>query len=154
MNKKATKQLSADALAYLAGIVDGEGCLTLNFKKPGPKSGRRGCHRIVVHVSNTNKAVIEHILRVTGIGRVHPFVAETDRNRKARWQWAAWSNQAIEFLKLIQPWLIVKKEQCRLLIEFSKLLKNQAKNYLSEAEWQAQTAICSQIRLLNRKGIL
>lgn len=56
------KTLNVEEAAYLAGIVDGEGTITLASKNKGQN------RRLAITVSNTDRELLEWILKVVGVG--------------------------------------------------------------------------------------
>ncbi|MFN4218196.1 MAG: LAGLIDADG family homing endonuclease [Candidatus Bipolaricaulia bacterium] len=61
---KRVRALTAAESAYLAGLIDGEGTITLARKY-------KGAHRhLLVSISNTERPVLEWVQRVIGAGRI------------------------------------------------------------------------------------
>lgn len=61
---KSVRALTAAECAYLAGLIDGEGTITLTRKY-------KGAHRhLLVSISNTERPVLEWVQRVIGAGRI------------------------------------------------------------------------------------
>lgn len=87
----------ADA-AYLAGLVDGEGTVTLTRRH------RRENRRITVSISNTEIDLLLFAQRVTGVGLVTRKCRYSARHAPA-YAWAAWGRQALDVLRQIQPWM-------------------------------------------------
>ena len=94
--------------AYLAGLVDGEGCITLR------------CDRVtytpVLFVANTNVSVIKWAKRTTNIGyvRQHPRKG----NRKQLWIWAVYrTGDVLALLRQLKPFLKVKERHVALLLK-------------------------------------
>ncbi len=64
MQYKQVKNLKPAHAAYIAGIIDGEGTVTLSRRN-------RDKHRgLAVTVSNTEMAILNHILTTTGVGKI------------------------------------------------------------------------------------
>lgn len=145
--------LSLKQRAYIAGYVDGEGCITLS-KKKDPEMRLGYCFRPHVHVANTHHKSLLIMQRWTGLGNLCHVREETDRNRKERWQWQMWSQQARQLLESILPFLIVKKERAKILLEFMRRCRRQpGKMGLSKREQQFQVRTNLRIKTLNRKGL-
>lgn len=140
--KKMSKaQKRRTILAYTAGLVDGEGCIKISINKPNKKNGGKlDKHYLDVNVTNTNKEVIYWLKNEFG-GSVYTTYGECQgKKHKQIWRWTIVSNQAKDFLKLIYPYFIIKKEQAKLGIEFQKNKKymNQQKLdfQLKEIAWR------------------
>ena len=148
------RPLSETQKAYLAGIIDGEGCITVT-KKRGPKSGRLGyCYRPVVHVANTHEGVLKTLHLWTGLGRVNKF-DDARKNRKARFQWFIWSNQAKQIILAIRPYLVIKTDQAKVFLKFVEVANHSSSpgpRGLTDAEWEKQHELYLKIRELNKRG--
>lgn len=103
--------------AYLAGIVDGEGSITI-----GVSNGRK-CYQPGVHIIMCDKPVLEWMAKRLGVtcGIIKRSVNERHRTQygvRLLGRRAAWLCIAI------LPWLRVKKKQAELVIAFSKTYKS------------------------------
>jgi hypothetical protein len=107
---------------YLAGIIDGEGCIRL-----ARRLGKRGQHIYLIQVviANTSPKLHEWLeSKIPGSGYVNKKTHYTDprpSSHPAQWKpsyrWiVSGSRFAIVFLKEIAPYLIIKREQAELLI--------------------------------------
>ena len=61
---KTTKQLTPPIAAYIAGLIDGEGTVTLCRKH---KNENR---QLAVSISSTEKYLLEYVLEVVGTGKI------------------------------------------------------------------------------------
>ncbi len=102
-------------LAWAAGIIDGEGCISIVQSR---SSGRAGLSyvRYVTRVSvvNTDARMIQKLLGLFG-GQL-----KTEKPEKAGWKvrhvWVLHALKAETFLVSILPWLVIKKEQADIAI--------------------------------------
>lgn len=101
-------------LAYLAGIVDGEGYIgiTADHRTRNPD---RPCWRLRVAVTNTNEWLMQHLKFSIGGGTI---ILRSDKRQKPCYQWEIGNRKAAEFLKLILPYLRLKRPQAELAIKF------------------------------------
>jgi hypothetical protein len=99
-------------LAYAAGILDGEGCITV--ARRGDKKG----FQLVVTVANTNLPVINWLQARWG-GSVHRLNPDkrTIRPRLA-WHWVCASKKGSNFLQDVRPYMIIKGDQADNAIAF------------------------------------
>lgn len=100
--------------AYAAGLFDGEGHVGIVVVKNG-----RGevYHRLMLNVTNTNIEVI-HWLFDRWDGAIHnPRYFAKEEWRTAH-RWTVSDGRASKFLQDVLPYLIIKKEQAELGIEF------------------------------------
>jgi hypothetical protein len=112
--------------SYLAGFMDGESSFSIvkTFsvqRKPDGSKKKYITYKCSVSITNTNKEVMEWIAKNFG-GKV---ITGSDKNRnpkyKTRYNWFRTSHEDIEkFTLAILPYLIVKKKQALLALEFCK----------------------------------
>ena len=110
-----TKQEYGLNLAYAGGLFDGEGIICIakvrtNKNKGGLYFGLR------IELSNTNEQVVRWIQCYFG-GSVYERYADID-TRRTLWAWHIRGQMALGFLKIIIPYLRIKKQQAELAIEF------------------------------------
>ena len=109
-------------LAYVAGVMDGEACVTILRQK----FPRKFQYRLFIVVSNTNKEVILYLHETMGCGRIHPL-RRTNAKRDVWmdvWQWQVSGSEAYAMLLMVQPYLIVKRRDAILGMEFYRLPPN------------------------------
>ena len=64
MEYKKVQDISPAQAAYLAGLIDGEGTVTLSRRN-------RNKHRgLVVTISNTEMILLKHVQTITGVGKI------------------------------------------------------------------------------------
>jgi len=125
---------------YLAGILDGEGCLTIGA---GQKETCTNYNSIVV-VQNTSKKLIDWLQAKFG-GSVYLSKKETDKT-KAAYMWRILKKKDIEILLLaVLPYLVVKREQAKILLEFVRLPR--------EANNELRAVYFQQLKVLNARGV-
>ena len=104
-------------LAYAAGIIDGEGCICI-YKHRKRKDTKHGyIFALTVRVTNTNEYIINWFKMQFG-GGICKMADRTSRGYKDCWQWAISGKKASDFLKLIEPYLLIKYPQAELAIAF------------------------------------
>lgn len=99
-----------EVLAYTAGIVDGEGHITIS-DKPDARS-----YKLQVAVTNTNEWLCQWLKMQYG-GRVWSW-APLKINWKRAYRWELTYGKASEFLELIIPFLNLKKPQAEIAIRY------------------------------------
>ena len=108
-------------LAYIAGIIDGEGCIYVRKVKPG-KRYKYIQHSICIAVNNTDKKMID-FLQNNFPAYVRGYKNNNSVHRRKVWVWSIQNKKAEEVLKCILPYLITKKEQAELAIQISETKK-------------------------------
>jgi len=102
-------------LAYLAGLFDGEGCVTIGLTKG--KARLQPMHLLICVLSmTTHDAVKEYHDRFGGLFD-GPIVRPP---RQDMWRWRVNANKALKFLKVMRPYLKVKSAQADVGIEFQE----------------------------------
>ena len=138
--------------AYLAGIIDGEGCLTM-YKEVN-KSCKRGFqYHPLLRITNTCKKLLIRIKKDLGMG----FICWTTKrkgNRKDVGNLSLNSTGLRKLLPHIKPYVFIKKEQL-LCIEKALSLLNLRQNSVQHDEsYKKLDEIYLQLRKLNKRGIL
>ena len=98
MEYKKVKDLSPAQAAYLAGLIDGEGTVTLSRRN---KNKHRG---LVVTISNTEMILLKHVQTVTGVGKItNKRIAQPSHTPSYTYQ--VTNRQALGLLEQITPYL-------------------------------------------------
>lgn len=111
--------LTVAEVAYLAGIIDGEGSITIYKYNRKPRLYSTYCLRLLI--TNTNKDLIYWIQSKLGKGCVN-YIKSLHREKPAL-RYNITSGKAAEVLKLVLPYLIVKKEQAEIGIAFREIIQ-------------------------------
>ena len=100
--------------AYIAGIIDGEGCLGYYWKRIGTSR----VHRSTVTITNCDNSLMDWLRTKFGhIRAIFQTKKETGRMTYVCYHWDITGNQRVRnFLRGILPYLIVKREQAELLL--------------------------------------
>lgn len=118
-------------LPYVAGIFDGEGYITINkYRHP---SGRHIRYQLHVGIGMTDKPVIEAIAKQFG-GMSTSYKSPKKVTHRRVFEWRVSSKSAVPFLKAVQPWLMVKKEQAKLVLEFQEHVTSNASVFKYQPE--------------------
>lgn len=102
-------------LAYCAGLFDGEGCVEIYSATP-PKASKSPSFYLRVTIVQKEGLVMNWLEDNFG-----GYVAVDSHGGYYIHRWDIRSKQALEFLKLIYPFLIVKKEQVKVALEFEEM---------------------------------
>lgn len=148
--KKCSKLSKTDA-AYIAGIIDGEGCVTLSKKKDPSMRLGYGL-RPHITVVNTNKKLIQFLKDITNLGVVYSG-QDKKKNSKPHFRWQLWSQQARSFLLEILPYLVLKQKQAQLVLDYTERCAAYAGGPLPKSALLYQERACIKMRKLNKRGI-
>lgn len=95
--------------AYLAGLFDGEGHIGYYKNTTG-----YGNFNLMVTITNTDHRVMKWLKDKLTIGKISP---KQKTHNKPAWTWQIRnSHDAFEFLQIILPYLVIKKDQADLLL--------------------------------------
>ncbi len=107
--------LSPELSGYVAGVIDGEGCISINRACFQNKPWLSDRYTATLSVGNTSLKMIDVLLEAFG-GTV-AFRPATSKH-KACYVWIVRGPKAKAVLDAVGPHLRVKTAQCQLLIEF------------------------------------
>ncbi len=111
------KEYSPTQLAYLAGIIDGEGSIYIGNFSCNPKT-KVPYYQTNMQVTNTDKALIDWLFQTFGglvskrTPKQHP-----KNHRKQAFLWTASGERLTHLCELILPYLVVKRAQCEIMLE-------------------------------------
>ncbi len=98
--------------AWLAGMVDADGCIGI---RQGPvKLKRNRQFSGYIAVTQTDTIALQHIVDITGIGRVRPN-GKPVGNRRQRYTWRVDGPRVADIVSDIYPWLFIKSRQAKLV---------------------------------------
>lgn len=112
-------------LAYLAGIVDGEGCLTI-YKVAPAKYNRfqNPQYRSTLKIANTNFALMDWLNKefsnMNSGHKQHLRSIFKKNSTHERWiyEWEVQGFRLVDILTQIQPYLVLKRRQSEVLLAF------------------------------------
>jgi hypothetical protein len=108
---KSTNQLNLTDAAYIAGLIDGEGTVTLSRKH------RNENRQLAVSISNTERNLLEFVLSVVGAGKITSKKTVQTHHRPS-FTYVIYNRQALSLLEQIQPHLrTYKKARAELILK-------------------------------------
>jgi hypothetical protein len=141
--------------AYMAGLIDAEGCFRV--KKWLPKNKPNHVYAINLEIGNTNKLFFDWLMM--RFGGSLTFIRSKASNKKDSCTWSLQAKRLNFFLPSLIPFLKYKKPVCNKLIEFQKtnlpnggdrhseIFKKRYKEIIVRRE-----IIVNEIHVLNAKG--
>ena len=138
-------------LAYVAGIIDGEGSISIAQHKR--KNGRLHHWELIVAVTNTQLWLIEFLHLQFG-GHIDGRTVYFNRpNCKDSWRWTICATKASDFLKLVLPYLQLKKTRAELAIAFQnrKTHNTSNRNLVNEQRMMDEIDFIA-MRAWNKRG--
>lgn len=149
-------RLSEPQRAYLAGIIDGEGSISL------VRSNARASARYIypyVRVTNTDALLLEWLARLVGYGSRHYTDEHPRRKVVHHVGWAC--NEAVAVLRLALPYLVIKRGRAELalhIFERGARAKRDAGGYFGNGhplpDWLVaeREAAFAEMQRLNARG--
>lgn len=95
--------------AWAAGLFDGEGCIMIS-------SNNHRWYRLTVKIGMCHKPALEKLNRLWP-GRFRRKLP-THYSKKVAWYWILESKNAAQFLKVICPYSVVKRDEIELALQF------------------------------------
>lgn len=130
--------------AYIAGILDGEGTITLTKKHknqtPSPQ----------ISVSNNSLALLQWIQSKVGCGRMVPKKKRSEHHNQSYIWYLDNVQKGIAFLNEIKDFLRLKRRQAELIVDNYKRVTPRNGRYTKEG-YQQKMALVGEIHKLNRQ---
>jgi hypothetical protein len=136
--------------AYVAGLIDGEGCIHLDVTR-----GLYYRARVTVGMTEPALFLLQELQQEWG-GTLYQFRKSTQR-WAAAWTWHLTGEPAAAVLREIQPYLRLKCEQAQLAIELEEIRLALPLRWGNQRLWsdEARTAcgvVKDRLHALNQKG--
>ena len=108
---KLTSKLSVGDSAYIAGLIDGEGTITLTRKHANEN------RRVAITISCTERQILEFVLSCTDAGRI-TNMRRSRENHPPSFTYAIYNRQALTLLDQVTPFLrSYKKIRSQLILD-------------------------------------
>lgn len=132
--------------AYLAGLIDGEGCICI-YRSYNSKSSCFAYSRGIV-VANTDYKVMKWLVEHFG-GKIKTGPPRNLERHKRRYGWIPSGTKNLEKITLaILPYMVIKRQQALVFLDFLRIGHSH-----SHPDRAAQKEKCFlEMRCLNRKG--
>jgi len=132
--------------AYLAGILDSDGHIGLIRRARTWKKCPERTHylRPIVQIGQAKMIMLDHIKEVTGEGSL------SINKQKHFYNLRFYTTSLKWILPQLLPYLVVKKRQAEIVVEFIERCKYQGKE-LTDEEMAKREALAAEIRYLNMK---
>jgi hypothetical protein len=108
---------TAVQLAYLAGIIDGEGAFIIGAYAKNPKTGTPHFHT-TIQLSSTDECLIDWLVANFGGKKSYYTAKQTPENsRRAVHRWTIFSDRVKHLSEVMMPYLVIKKDQAQCMID-------------------------------------
>lgn len=145
------KDQTVAQIAYLAGIVDGEGCFYLGHVKQG-KYGSGFQFHSMLKITSCDEELILWLERIFG-GQKDSRYRWTSKKAFTRpvYNWQATGEMLDYLCPLILPYLIIKESQCKVMMRYRLTSKNIGSKRLSEDIIAKRLELITEMRNLNSR---
>ena len=107
---REVRVLSIAEAAYMAGLIDGEGTVTLSRKHAGDM------RQLVVSISSTELPILEFALLSVGAGKLTRKSTTKDHHSPS-FTYAVWNRHALALLAQVEPFMTsYKRQRARLVL--------------------------------------
>lgn len=134
-------QLSIEDAAYIAGILDGEGSISLGRTKDGKR------YTPSVTIVNGKVALMRYLVETTGLGHVIRRDRQDLPNARISYQWQLRLDEVIPFLSQVTPHLRLKQQQATLLMAYMAARSQKPANWSEYRAWIRRSLL-----VLNSRG--
>lgn len=145
--------------AYYAGIMDGEGCISI-YHQPKPGSPDILRYNVRIQVGMTDSRAVRKMYDQYG-GTVYTRLKSKNPNWKLSTMWYLTGKRVTRFLLDIYPYLILKTGQAELALELRNLIALRRRHEkgrkgtipLTQGEYTQRKSLKTAMHVLNRRGV-
>lgn len=141
-------------LAYLAGIIDGEGCFWIGIISKKETSGYVNEHfRGVLKIDNTDRKLVDWLDTVfSGTSSARSRTTSSRKYEREVFTWVATGDRLLDLCEQVLPYLVIKKEHCENMIKFRKTYTNRlGSNQLSYEQIVTRQSCVEMSKKLNSR---
>lgn len=121
--------------AYTAGLLEGDGCISITRARPY-QDKERVRYSLVVVFAMTD---IEPLEKLSSYFEGKVRKAKLTSKGRQVWQWSVQGKQAKEFLEMVLPWLTSKSLQALIALRFPVAFRGEhAGNYMPIETYEKQ----------------
>jgi hypothetical protein len=143
--------LSNSDAAYLAGLVDGEGCVSAWHRKAYSENRERNPSAMGgVRIEMCAPDLVQWVRSITGLGKVYHLPARRVTHKDS-WLWQPGLRESAQFLEALLPYLRLKRRQALLVIELAHIKAQSRRGRQHDLE--RQQGIVQEIQALNKRGL-
>ena len=130
---RVAARLSTADSAYIAGLVDGEGTITLVRKHKNENK------QLALTISSTERPLLEFVLAATCVGKITGKRRYAAHHRPS-YTYAVYNRQALQVLAQLEPYLLsYKKQRCLLALQRYTLVTPRNGKYTEEMHARRRT---------------
>jgi hypothetical protein len=114
--KYERKEYTSEQLAYLAGIIDGEGSIYIGNFSSNPKTGTK-YYQTNIEITNCDKNLMDWLINTFG-ARIYEYTKKQmpkNSTRETYYRWIATGERVTHLIDVLMPYFIVKKQQAEIM---------------------------------------
>lgn len=147
-----------EKLAYLAGIIDGEGTIAILKRRKETRKTivmRSDSYQLQVFVTNTNEDLMVWLLNTFGGSKSHHKGDKRNPNSKRWFVWYVSGYNAIKILRKIEPYLIIKHKNAEVAFEFYERCIKRSRHGVQKPKWLVDKSemYYQEMKALNKTGV-
>lgn len=140
-----------EQIAYLAGLIDGEGCFYLGNVKQGKYGSGLQWHSFI-KITSCDEVLIIWLENTFGGSKDSRYRWTSKKNfYRPVFNWQASGPMLDYILPLVKPYLIIKKHQCDVMLRYRLTSKNIGSKRLSPEVNEQRLKLLSEMRKLNSR---
>jgi len=149
--RMAMEIIEKDNLIYLAGILDGEGWIGI-VKTEIRRNEKSARYYLIIAISNTSKELMDWLC--SKVGGTYCLAKENRKEWKDHYKWDLTGESAYKILQKVYPYLVVKREQAKMAMEFQlkRSITKQRRNGIPEEELLLREYYYQLLKGLNKRG--
>jgi hypothetical protein len=134
-------------LIYMAGIIDGEGCLSIELQ-----AANKSCRKVDYYIPrmsviNTSYPLIEWLTKNFG-GKHH--IRKKEAKHKLIYVWNIFGQHLEDVVKAILPYMIIKADAAKIILEYRATVGDEWN--ISQETHTQRKAIYWKMRSVNKVG--
>lgn len=156
MSKVSKDGIKYTTKAYIAGLIDGEGCISISrvktpTKLPRSMTRQTYYYRPAVIMVNTERTMLDYVATAYG-GKV-TRIKKAERFSKDVYQWVITGKNMRRLLKDVLPYLLTKRKQARLILNFPIFPPSGYGSRRSEKMLRRQASMYDRLKELHGMGV-
>jgi hypothetical protein len=140
-------------LIYFAGLIDGEGTITVRMTT-SPSTGNESMHCRLM-MANTYEPVMQWVAKTFGGYLTAPRAVRPGIHKPVQ-NWYAGGTEAVRLCRRLLPYLKIKHRQAEIVLALSDLgytRGGKAPRWVSDETLAARVPLIAEIRALNHRGL-
>ena len=135
--------------AYIAGFFDGEGCVYIYHRKRGKQENQ---YEPVVAITQKFPKILQHICDLVNTEIDEKIVVYAENNLNDKYSIRIYRASSIQyFLSLIEPYVLCKKEQLKIMFKYLDMKKQVKQKMINEEQLLSKQLYLELRRLKNEE---